>query len=149
MSDRDECIVREIQKKHYLDGITPVDGYDAFIEVLNSHIDGDECCEQGCMGGSDSVFLAACASRTEIEGAKTYSIDQFCIESQTISIVYSLSTGKEACTLTYDVTRSSEYEEDKVPENACCKAAVDDITIAATADTLSELNPWCEERDEI
>ena len=95
--------------------------------------------------------MAACADRDVTPGDKSYSTDgTYCIESYTDTISYKLSDTNAACApISFAITKSSEHPEDEVPDNACCKAAVDDITIAATASTLSELNPWCEERDEI
>ena len=155
-TDQGECIQRSVQKKGYLDmdGMPiDVEGFESFDEVLDTMIldNGDACCQQGCMGEEFTSFLAACASRMETPGDKTYAVGpekMFCIETQEINIVYGLTDGEEACSVTAGVEKSSQFEGDEVPEHACCAAAVDDPEIGATVETYDELDNWCDARDE-
>ena len=130
----------------------PVEGYESFDEVLDTMIvAADECCNQGCMGEEFTSFLAACESRMEMPGEKSYAVsddNMFCLETQEIIITYGLSDGSEACSVTAGVEKSSQFEGDEVPEFACCVAAFEDEDIAATPETLDELDAFCDGRDE-
>ena len=126
-----ECIKRSIQNMHYVDGVTPVVGYEDKDKrvVLTTTIlaNGDECCQLGCDGTTS--FLAACADNSENAGDKTYSIsddDFYCLESQSIDTVFYFADNSEACTVTSSIVKSNEFAVDEVPDNACCVAAVAD-----------------------
>ena len=155
-TDQGECIQRSVQKKGYLDmdGMPiDVEGFESFEEVLDTEIleSTDACCSQGCMGEEFTSFLAACDSRMETPGMKSYAVGpekEFCIETQEVIIVYGLSNGDEACSVTAGVEKSSQFEGDEVPEHACCAVAVADSEIGATEETLDEYDDWCDARDE-
>ena len=155
-TDQGECIQRSVQKKGYLDmdGMPiDVEGFESFDEVLDTMIleNGDACCQQGCMGEEFTSFLGACSSRMETPGDKSYAVGpnkEYCIETQAIDIVYGLTNGEEACTVTAGVEKSSQFEGDEVPEHACCAAAVADSEIGATEETYDEYDAWCDARDE-
>ena len=151
-TDNGECIQRSVQKKGYLNNGEAIDGYESFDEVLDTMIVGaDECCNQGCMGEEFTSFLAACDSRMETPGEKSYGVspdNMFCLETQEVIIIYGLENGDEACSVTAGVEKSSQFEGDEVPEFACCVAAFEDEDIAATEDAYDELDAWCDARDE-
>ena len=68
--------------------------------------------------------MAACADRDVTPGEKTYSIDNsdYCIESYTDTIIFKLSNEEDACDspISFAITKSNEYPEDEIPDNACC-----------------------------
>ena len=152
LTDNGECIQRSVQKKAYLDMGMEVEGYESFDEVLDTQIvHPDECCNQGCMGEEFTSFLAACSSRMETPGMKSYDVSEdnmFCIETQEVIIIYGLENGDEACSVTAGVEKSSQFEGDEVPEYACCRAAFMDEDIATSVETYDELDAWCNARDE-
>ena len=112
LTDQGECIKRSVQKKGFLDmDDMAIEGYEGFDEVLDTMIVGaDECCKQGCMGEEFTSFLAACASRMETPGDKSYAVsddNMFCLETQEIVIVYGLVDESEACSVTAGIEKSS------------------------------------------